>query len=114
MKFSLTRKKTSFELEVAEGNVLVYSIQEMTGGQRDAYFTHVGAKTKTSADGTVTGMKDFEGLYSNLLSKTVYDADNKLVPESTLQTWPATVQEQLFKVAQELNGLNKEDDEKKE
>lgn len=114
MKFSLVRKKTPFELETADGTVLVYSVQEMTGGQRDAYFTHVGNKTKTGPDGTVTGMKDFEGLYSTLLSKTVYDPSDKLVPEHVIQSWPATAQEALFKESQALNNLDKKDDEKKD
>jgi hypothetical protein len=114
MKFSLARKSETFELETADGTVLEYSIKEMTGGQRDAYFNQVGDKTKTAADGSVVGMKNFDGLYSSLLSKTVYDNTDKLVPEATLQTWPSTVQEALFKVAQALNGLEAKGDEKKD
>jgi hypothetical protein len=105
VRISVLRKSQPVELELAEGELLLYAIKEMTGAQRDEYLNKVTQKTTRDASGEVVGMKDYKGLYSTLLSFCLYDADSKLIPESKIQEWPDTAQKALFDIAIELNGL---------
>lgn len=112
VRISVLRKSQPVELEVAENEVVVYSVKEMTGAQRDEYLNKVTQKTTRDANGEVVGMKDYKGLYSNLLSLCLYDADGKPIPESKIQEWPDTAQKVLFDIATDLNGLKpKKNDE---
>lgn len=114
VRISVLRKSQPVELEVAEGELVLYAIKEMTGAQRDEYFNKTAQRTTRDANGEVIGMKDYKGLYSTLLSFCVYDADGKPIPESKIQEWPDTAQKALFEIARDLNGLkgDKGDDEK--
>jgi len=105
VRISVLRKSQPVELELAEGELVLYAIKEMTGAQRDEYLNKVTQKTTRDASGEVVGMKDYKGLYSTLLSFCLYDADSKLIPESKIQEWPDTAQKALFDIAIELNGL---------
>lgn len=112
LKVSVLRKSQPVMLEVAEGDEVKIFVKEMTGAQRDEYFNKMASRTVRDANGEVTGMKDFKGLYSTLLSLCVYDANNKPMSEKDLQDWPDSAQKALFEVARDINGLSKEDSEK--
>jgi hypothetical protein len=111
MKITLARKSETVELETSEGIVLMYSVKEMTGAQRDSYFSKMSTKTKQGGDQvTIT---DFNGLYSTLLSHTLYDDKDKLVEEKIIQSWPDSAQKALFTMAKKLNGLDDSDKDPK-
>ena len=112
LKVSVLRKSQPVMLEVAEGEEVKIFVKEMTGAQRDEYFNKMASQTVRDANGEVTGMKDFKGLYSKLLSLCVYDANSKPMSEKDLQDWPDSAQKALFEVARDINGLSKEDSEK--
>lgn len=112
LKISVLRKSQPVDLEIEEGMVARYYVKEMTGAQRDEYFNRMANKTVKDASGEVVGMKDFKGLYSSLLSFTVYDSEHKPVAEAKIQDWPDTAQKALFDLARDINGLVKEGDEK--
>ena len=112
VRISVLRKSQPVELGVAVGDVVRYAVKEMTGAQRDEYFNKTAQRTTRDANGEVIGMKDYKGLYSNLLSLCLYDADGKPIPESKIQEWPDTAQKVLFDIATDLNGLKpKKNDE---
>lgn len=111
MKITLARKSESVELEASDGVVLVYAVKEMTGAQRDSYFSKMSSKTKQGGDQvTIT---DYNGLYSTLLSHTLYDDKDKLVDEKIIQSWPDSAQKALFDLAKSVNGLNDNDKDPK-
>lgn len=113
MKISVIRKSLPIEIELADGNVVMFSVKEMTGAQRDDYFNRMSGKTKIDPNtNEVVGVKDYSGLYSTLLSLTLYDPDDKLVPEAKIQEWPDSAQRAVWEVAKDLNGLSKEGAEK--
>ncbi len=104
-KLSLKRKEIEVEIEDTDGNVRVCILRELKGSERDAYINVMHGKMSTAKDGRVTGVKDFSGLQSSLISKSLYDETNKQIPEQTIDSWPASTQTELFKMAQELSGL---------
>ena len=100
-------------MEVAPGQVVVYSIQEFTGDQRDTYFAKSASKWTTDSKGE-TVITDYKGTYSLLLSLTMYDADGKLVPESVIQGWPDATQKALAEAAKEVCNFKADEVEKKD
>ena len=111
-KFSTVVSQDSVVIADAEGVERTYAIKEMTGRQLEVYLNSSRNKV-IMENGQVVGMKDFEGLYSSLLSTTLCDESDKLVSKEVLQNWPASTQRQLFQIAQKLNGLGESEEEVK-
>ena len=111
LRLSPVKKSVPVEMDMGNGNVLLYSVKEFTGAQREAFFEKQAKKIVTGPDGEVKEVKDYKGMYSTLLSYTVYDSDDKLVPEATIQEWPDSVQKALVEVAQEVCNMKKKEDE---
>jgi hypothetical protein len=114
LRINPVKKSVPVEMEI-DGNVLLYTVREFTGSQREAYFEKQAKKYVTDKEGNVQEVKDYKGMYSTLLALTVYDADGKLVPESTIQEWSDSAQKALVEVAREVCGMGeKEADPKKD
>ena len=94
------------------GQEKLYTLQELTGSERDKYLNFMKGRMKVNSDGTRGGIDDFNGLQARLLSMTLKDPEGKLVPEEVLQKWPARVQTLLFKESQKLSGLDDKAEEK--
>ena len=104
--FSLELNKEEFQMKDVAGELHNYSVNEMTGLERDAYLTAFNSKMRMSPDGRST-MTDFKNIQALLLSKTIRDEDtNKLVEIKVIETWPARTQKALFDIAQKLSGLD--------
>lgn len=110
IKFSLARKEQPIELEVDENTVLAYKIKEMTGADRDRYYNTLTKKTVQDNSGQTTKILDYSGVYSLLLSYTLFDADDQLVKESIIQSWPDSVQQSLHEIARKINNMDKKPD----
>ena len=99
----------SFELKLKEVPVELsgekYIIRELTGKQRDKYLDTV-AKRVSYVNGQQAGMTSLSGLQSSLLSMCLIDSEGNNVPENVIAEYPGSVQSKLFKVAQDLSGLN--------
>ena len=107
MKFSLKVKSETVTIEDLQGVEKRYIVSEMSGEALESYF--MVARSKIEMKGAeVTELKDFTGIYTSLLCLTLSGPDSKLIPESELKTWPASVQKGLFDIAQRLNGLTVE------
>jgi hypothetical protein len=100
-KLSLKLKEEIVDITGVDGVERQYYIREFNGTDRDIYLGLMQSKTQQNPDGT-TGVKDHKGIFTDLLSLTVYDSDNKKVSAAVLQTWPSSVQVELFTIAQEL------------
>lgn len=105
-KYSLRRKEEPFDVETEDGRTLTYVMREMDGALRDEYLT-VNNQRISTKDGQTT-VTDFTGLYAALLSRCVFDENNRPVSEAAMQAWPAGVQEEVFKDAMVMNGLDKD------
>lgn len=112
-KISTLRRKEKIELEVEDDVFVTYEMREMSGLEGAEYKNLLKSKVTTRADG-VTTVLDFKGMYSDLISRCLFTADGKPVPQATIDAWPEGAQEELFKIAQSVNRLVSEDDEDNE
>jgi len=100
----------SGDLEVADVSVskTPYQLREMDADVHGEYMSKQVGRMQMDESGKPTGMKDFKGLYVGLLVYCLFDAEGAAVPEEKIKKWPARTVEGLFKMAQKMNGLNKE------
>lgn len=110
IRFVLVRKERKVVLQGADGAEVHYVLKEMTGILRDRWMNALSKKVNVST-GKVT---DFTGQMASLIGSCLFDARGVPVPERDIQEFPASVQEALFKLCQEMNGLDKKsaDEEK--
>ena len=106
MKLTLKLKEVEVTLEDQEGNEKIYFLRELSGKARDEYLTSMTGRMKYDLKGNPIGLKNFDGLQSCLLKRSLYDESGNLVDEKTIQTFPSTAQNALFKKAQELSALD--------
>ncbi len=111
--FSLVREETPVSLVSKDGVKRRYIVREMDGRDRDSYLTKMGNKMKLGADGKVIGITSFDGLQAALLCLCLFDEEDKAVPIKDIQEYPAKVQSELFKIAQTINGLDKDEENPK-
>lgn len=111
-KISVIRKSQPVELEVSEGETVLYYVKEMTGAERDAWLTEQSKKYTTGPDGKPSEIRDYNGIYSTLLKYCLYGPgpESGKVPESTIQGWPVAAQEALHEIAANLNGIKGRDE----
>lgn len=84
---------------------------ELTGQQRDAYLTEMLGRMRY-VDGKPQGMRDLTDFNARLIHLSLRDAGGVRIPVDEIRMWRATTQKALFKMAQELSGLNDDEAEK--
>lgn len=114
---SLTTKREHIPVTISDGDgkETEYYLQEMDGTQRDSYISLMSKKVSVGVDGKVSGVRDFSGLQSQLIIRSlVHKETGKFVEEKLVNSWRASLQNILFERASRLNGLDKdaEDDAK--
>lgn len=82
-----------------------YTLSELSGQTRDAYLSKSSSNLVVDETGKATGLKTFMGHQSDLLSQVLTDEHGTQVPATTIDAWPASVSNALFRAARELNGL---------
>lgn len=102
---TLKRKQKDVPMESQDGSVVVYTLRELTGRQRDEYHQATAKRMKYDAKGSPAGVKDFVGMQADLITLCLYDPQGRLVTPEDVSGWPATTQAALFDMAQEINGL---------
>lgn len=107
LRVSLVRKSKPFEVEHENGTVHQYKLVELDGASRDKWITDQNRKVKF-VEGKSAGMATLEGVQAELLAMCVVDHTNARLSVQAIQKWPATTQNTLFKIAQKMNGLDKE------
>lgn len=111
LKFSLKRKEEEIIFEMESGTTKRCFLREMTGKQRDSYFTTMGDRMKFGPDGKVMGMKSYDGLQAGLLCLCLYDENGKPFSFEDVQNFPSTVQKKLYERAQKMNDMEEESKE---
>lgn len=107
--FSTVLKKEAVEIDGKE-----YTIREIMGVQRNQYLNQVRKKVDITygEDGKpVVNQKDFTGEGIDILSLCLYDQNGTMVLPNVIEKWPASVIQELAKIAVTLSGLNKEGEE---
>lgn len=106
-RYKLVRKTQPVEIEFEDGQVRSYVLKELDGIQRDQYIANTQKRMKIR-DGKFVGWKDFEGLQAELISRSLFDEEGKVVPKQMIQKWPSGTISGLFTDAQKLSGLDQD------
>lgn len=108
VKLTLKLKTIPIELEQEDGLVKTFVLQELTGAERDVYVDLMVKRVKTNARGEPTGIRSAEGMQAQLLARCLRDEDGGKLEVKEIQNFPSTTLNDLFDLAQELNGLGEE------
>ena len=103
--FSLKTKTEEIEIEQLDGTMKKYSVHELNGRELEAYLND-SRKNVILTDVKVSGMKTFDGMYCNLLKRTVFIEESALVLEPDINLWQASLQKEIFDISQRLSGLS--------
>ena len=84
-----------------------FVIRELTGWGQKKWQESLGGKVSVDGNGKlIVADVNIVSPELILLPLCLFEGNDKPVPVSVLQTWPATVLSSLYKTAQELSGLN--------
>lgn len=111
-KFSLRLEEYEIPIEDKDGKVTIYKLRELDGEQRSDYINFQASKAKYGADGKVTGIKDFKGIETKIVSMCLYDPDGKLVTEAFLNKVPGRLIKKLSALALRISGLDEKAEER--
>lgn len=104
-RFSLKRREIPIELELPNGDVISALLVEMSGYERDDYLNFMSKRIKV-VGGKVDSIENMDGIQAELVHRCLVDAvTGKRIDKSEIQRWRAVVVEELFNLAQDLNGL---------
>lgn len=107
-RYSLRLKTIDVTLEDNNGLDREWQLREMDGDLRDQFLSKSNDRLKI---GKVNSVKDFKGVYAELISFCLYDGRTDKagrVPMKQIQRFPSSTQIAMFRDCQEMNGLNKE------
>lgn len=90
------------------GGEAKYTVNEMDGDPLADWMEIIGKRIKTDGKGK-TVRSDFKGLHADLISLCLKDAQGNLVSKTTIRHWGAHLQNKLFEMCQEMNGLKDSD-----
>lgn len=111
-RFSLKRREIVVELENEQGLYQPYTLKELTGAERNAWFA---MSNNRMAKGTMQGegrdVKSFDNMCADLLGLTLYNPEGKLLTVREINNFPSETQMELFKMSLELSALDKKGNE---
>lgn len=108
LQVSLCRKEEKIQLQTNGGEVITYTLREMTGSEMAKWRNSLASKMKIGSNGMPVGVKSFDGLESSLIAKCLVDPEGKLVKQEIIDDWPASTLKALFVKCQKLNGMEEE------
>lgn len=111
-RFSLKLKEVQVELEAPDGGVKTYTIRELTGAKRDDYMQFMMSKMDVGVGKDASGkMRSVDRIQSKLLAVCLFDESNAAVQESVIQAFPASTQNELYKIASSISGMDEKAEE---
>lgn len=115
VKITLRRKTKPLDIEGEDGVVVQYTLKEMTGKLRDMWLNKL-QKAVRYDEKSKQKVQDFEGVMAELISACAWTSGGLPLPVAQVQEWPSSQQEVVFKICQQMNGLDKlaEEAEKKD
>ena len=107
MRFSVKPKSQEIQLETGQGVVETLVLEEMFSGPREQYIDSARSNFERGPDGKFVGVKKFEGLQAELLSRCLFRKEgHKPVSRDEVQGWPGGMVAELFRLAKQLNQLD--------
>jgi hypothetical protein len=100
-KFTKKSKRMDIDIDGEE-----YSIREFFGTERDNWMSGMTKRAKLDAAGKPIGATNVVGIQSSLITLCLFDSDGERVPAATVDSWPASTVQDLFKECQTINGLD--------
>jgi hypothetical protein len=105
-----------------------FALVELSGKERDKYTQSMSKRMRYNAKGQPAGLKSFDGLQASLLMKTLHRAEldrtntddvkvveiHDLVSQEEIQGWGSKMQTELFQDAQELCGMDDDEDDEED
>jgi hypothetical protein len=112
-KFKLIRKFEDIQVEGADGIEQALRVYEMTGTLRESYMDDMRNRMEFDKDGKPTGkLLSTAGMQSKLLELCLVtravDGTETRIPSATIAEWPGGVVQEIFTLAQSINGLGDE------
>lgn len=110
LQFSLKTRSLDVVLEQADGTPKPYVLKEMSASARDKHLDDL--KSRIEVVGGDQVINRFDRLQASLLTKCLFEVTetgDKSVNIETIQGWPSTVVSALYKAAQGINDLDKEE-----
>lgn len=109
MELTFTRRITATPVSIeTDSGVEEFELREMKSVERDRYLDSVRSRVKYNAKGEPMGLKSFEGMHADLVSRCLFRKDGSLVDIKELQEWPCSIVTDIFNAAQKLNRLNED------
>lgn len=112
LSFSLDRKEIQIQFSKDGGIVKKYFLRELDGKDRDKYLTQSSKNIIIDKNGKGR-LSTFDGMMSRLLCLSLFNEDGEAVSEEEIQSFPSSVSSALFEKAQEISGLDNENDKAK-
>jgi len=107
LRFSLERKERSVILETKEGGETFYTLRELDGAGREAYFEYMSNQTLRDEKGKGIGFKPNTNLRIKLVSLCLYNEKGQVSIEE-VAAFPGGVLKELDEAASKLNGFGEE------
>ncbi len=104
-KFKLSKKTLAVIIEDADGVEQTYTLQELSGKERDLFMKRISDKARLDDQGKAVGFKDQVGLVSYLLSMSLLDEKGKKISAETIDGWPTAMSDGLAKLSYELSAI---------
>ncbi len=106
LKIKLFRDEVPVEVQLEKGaQPIQYVIKEMMEVDKEAYMQRMSSRFIENKDGT-SKIKSFVDIQSDLISKCLYDAEDKPVLVDVIRKFPVAAAAALFKACQILNALD--------
>jgi len=96
------------EIHVTGPDKKQYILREANGKAATDHRNAIMASTQFGPDGKVSGIKNLASVEAVFVAACLWDEKGKNPPVSTIQSWPARVQKQLYEKAKDLSDMNDE------
>lgn len=107
VRVSVKRKRKPVTVELEDGSEVDYEVVELIGTERDAYLNIV--ESKIAIVGGQRKLRDYKGVATELLKRTVRDQNGSAIPPKIIDAWPSSMQNALAAIARDLSALDEED-----
>jgi hypothetical protein len=106
------RREKKVKIETAKGVETVFTLKEMFGGDRQKWQVEQRARYGVDYGGQPAGIANYEGMEAALISRCMFDSNDRPVPTATIQAWPSSTQAGLWRLCIDLNAISDKELEK--
>lgn len=101
-------KKVKLQLTQG-GPTTTFTLKEMFGGIRQEWQESQRQRYGLDYSGQPAGLTKFKGLEADLISKCLFDENDKPIPAEMVQGWPSSTQAALYQLCIQLNAISEKD-----